>query len=170
MEAGRGPLQCQHSQVVLTCFPQPPRVLQPLQGRMFPALCFHPHLALRHWGLGGKAQWNILAWMSEVAWQADGQSGRPSRGQGFQTCSKWLLRGDIKQPGLPSRLPDPLPPEDSSRRYRLYELYRQEPGAPPEADPPRGSENQGCLRQSLERAQLGSSSLRLEAREPARRC
>ena len=115
MEAGRGPLQCQHSQVVLTCFPQPPRVLEPLQGRMFPALCFHPHLALRHWGLGGEAQWNILAWMSEVAWQADGQSGRPSRGQGFQICSKWLLRGGIKQPWLPSRLPDPLPPEDSSQ-------------------------------------------------------
>ena len=26
-EAGRGLLQCQHSQVVLTCFPQPPRAL-----------------------------------------------------------------------------------------------------------------------------------------------
>ena len=46
-------------------------------------------------------------------------------------------------------------------------MYRQKPGAPPEADPPQGSENQGCLRQSLEMGQLGSFGLRVEVREPA---
>ena len=33
-----------------------------------------------------------------------------------------------------------------------------------------GSKDQGCLRQSLEMAQLGSSGLRVEARELALRC